>query len=125
MKRGEIWLVNLDPTLGAEIRKTRPALVVNDDELGVLPLRVIVPITDWKPHYAGTPWLVELVPDIDNGLSKPSAADCFQVRSVATVRFMRRLGTVPNSFLSDIETALAKVLHIQASGKTSSGFSAK
>ncbi len=43
MKRGEIWLINLDPTIGAEIRKTRPAVIVNRDGLGVLPLRVIVP----------------------------------------------------------------------------------
>jgi mRNA-degrading endonuclease toxin of MazEF toxin-antitoxin module len=33
MKRGEIWLINLDPTIGAEIRKTRPAVIVNDDAL--------------------------------------------------------------------------------------------
>ena len=46
MKRSEIWLINLDPTIGAEIQKTRPAIIVNDDSMGVLPLRVIVPITD-------------------------------------------------------------------------------
>lgn len=51
MKRGEIWLINLDPTLGAEIRKTRPAVIVSSDVLGKLPLSVIVPITDWKDHY--------------------------------------------------------------------------
>ena len=112
MKCGEIWLVSLDPTLGAEIQKTRPALIVSDDELGILPLRIIVPITDWKPHYTDTPWLLEIAPNTDNGLSKPSAADCFQVRSVSTTRFVRRLGTVDEFFLSGIENALAKVLRI-------------
>ena len=48
MLRGEIWLVNLDPTVGSEIIKTRPCASVNDDAIGVLPLKVIVPITDWK-----------------------------------------------------------------------------
>ena len=48
MKRGEVWLINLDPTIGAEIRKTRPAIIVNDDQFGILPLKVIVPLTDWK-----------------------------------------------------------------------------
>jgi mRNA interferase MazF len=38
-------LINLDPTLGAEIRKTRPAVIVSDDAIGTLPLRVIVPVT--------------------------------------------------------------------------------
>jgi PemK-like, MazF-like toxin of type II toxin-antitoxin system len=48
MRRGEIWTINLSPTLGAEMQKTRPAVIVNDDEVGILPLKVIVPITDWK-----------------------------------------------------------------------------
>ena len=48
MRQGEIWLINLDPTIGAEIRKTRPAIVVNDNNPGKLPLKIIVPLTDWK-----------------------------------------------------------------------------
>ncbi len=51
MNRGEIWLINLNPTVGAEIQKTRPAIIVNDDELGILPLCVIVPLTNWKDHF--------------------------------------------------------------------------
>ncbi|MBI3194584.1 MAG: type II toxin-antitoxin system PemK/MazF family toxin [Ignavibacteriae bacterium] len=43
MKQGEIWLLNLDPTIGAEIQKTRPVVFVNDNSLGKLPLKVIVP----------------------------------------------------------------------------------
>jgi mRNA-degrading endonuclease toxin of MazEF toxin-antitoxin module len=46
-KRGEIWLVNLDPTVGAEIQKTRPAIVISSDYIGKLPLKLVVPITDW------------------------------------------------------------------------------
>lgn len=37
MRRGEVWLINLDPTIGAEIKKTRPAVIVNDDAVGILP----------------------------------------------------------------------------------------
>ena len=37
MVRGEIWLINLSPTVGAEISKTRPAVIVNDDTIGKLP----------------------------------------------------------------------------------------
>ena len=44
MKQSEIWLINLDPTIGAEIKKTRPAIVVNDNSLGKLPLKIIVPL---------------------------------------------------------------------------------
>lgn len=113
MRRGEIWLINLDPTVGAEIRKMRPAVIVNDDAIGVLPLKVIVPVTDWKDRYRIAPWMVELMPNPQNGLSKPSAADAFQVRSVAQERFVRRLGEVTPSKMEQITGALAIVLHIQ------------
>jgi len=41
-------LINLDPSMGAEIKKTRPAIIVNDNALGKLPLKIVVPITEWK-----------------------------------------------------------------------------
>jgi mRNA interferase MazF len=42
-KRGEIWLVSLDPTIGAEIRKTHPAIIISSDYIGKLPLKLVVP----------------------------------------------------------------------------------
>jgi len=113
MLRGEVWLINLDPTVGAEIRKTRPAVIVNDDAIGVLPLRVIVPITDWKDRYAIALWMVRLQPDAENGLDKPSAADAFQVRSVSQERFVRRPGQLSDTVMREINSALAVVLRIE------------
>jgi mRNA interferase MazF len=55
MRRSEIWLVRLAPTVGTEISKTRPAVIVNDNRIGVLPLKVIVPITDWKEVFTIRP----------------------------------------------------------------------
>jgi mRNA interferase MazF len=89
MHRGEIWLINLDPTVGAEIKKARPAVILNVDEVGVLPLRIIVPITEWKEHYSQAPWLVKIEQDKQNGLDKTSAADTFQIRSLSTERFIQ------------------------------------
>jgi mRNA interferase MazF len=113
MGRGEVWLINLDPTVGAEIKKTRPAVIVNDDAVGILPLKVIVPITEWKDRYAVAPWLVRLEPNAENGLDKPSAADAFQVRSVAQERFVRRLGKLSDTAMQEITRALAVVLSIE------------
>lgn len=112
MRRGEIWLINLDPTIGAEIRKTRPVVIVNDDAVGVLPLRVIVPITDWKQRYQNVPWMVRLTPDDDNGLSKTSAADAFQVRSVSQQRFIKQVGVITQSQIEELTVALGTVLAI-------------
>jgi len=51
LKRGEIWTVDFDPTKGAEIKKQRSALVISSDALGKLPLKVVVPITEWNPAF--------------------------------------------------------------------------
>lgn len=73
-KRGEIWLVEFDRSLGAEMRKVRPAVVLNMDGIGRLPLRVVVPLTDWKPTYQGYAWFVSIPATAANGLNKDSGA---------------------------------------------------
>ena len=113
MRRGEVWLINLAPAIGAEIKKTRPAVIVNDDAIGILPLKVIVPITEWKDRYAIAPWMVQLEPDARNGLAKPSAADAFQVRSVAQERFVQQMGKLSDTAMQKITKALAIVLNIE------------
>ncbi len=118
MKRGEIWLVQLDPTIDREINKTRPALIVNDDAIGVLPLKVIVPITDWKAVFATRPWMVLIEPTTDNGLIKPSGIDTFQVRSLAESRLIRRLGQADAETMANVITALSAVLGIQSGRST-------
>ena len=112
MHRGEIWLINLDPTIGAEIKKSRPAIIVNVDEVGILPLRIIVPITTWKDPYSKAPWLVKIQPSKQNGLDKISAADGFQIRSLSNERFSRRMGEVDSETFSAILNAVKIVLGI-------------
>ncbi len=112
MKQGDIWLINLDPTVGAEIKKTRPAIIVNDNTVGRLPLKIIVPLTDWKDRYDIAPWMVKIIPNKQNKLKKPSAADCFQVRSVSERRFVKRIGAIDTDILEQIKDGLAKVLSI-------------
>lgn len=112
MFRGEVWLINLDPTIGAEIQKIRPAIIVNADDIGILPLRVIVPITDWKDRYNTASWLVKIEPDAQNKIDKISAADAFQVRSLSQLRFVRKIGKVTNKKMLEIEKALAVTLKI-------------
>ena len=98
--RGEVWDVCFDPTVGAEINKTRPAVVVSATAVGKLPLRIIVPITGWSPVYADFPWIVNLRPTRTNGLTKESGADAFQVKSVSVARF--------NAQIDEIASAVAR-----------------
>ena len=113
MKQGEIWLINLDPAIGAEIKKTRPAVIVNDNVLGRLPLKIIIPITEWKEKYEIAPWMVKIKPDKENNLKKSSAADCFQIRSVSQERFVKQIGEVSNIYMNEIRLGLTKVLSIE------------
>lgn len=112
MKQNEIWLINLDPTTGAEIRKTRTAIIVNDDAHGKLPLKIIVPVTDWKENFSIAPWMVQIIQDDENGLSKNSAADCFQIRSVSQERFIKKIGNISPIVADKIKSSLTKVLSI-------------
>ena len=106
-RRGDIWTVNFDPTIGAEIGKARPAVVIGVESIGRLPLQLVVPITDWKSIYANYPWFVELTPTASNGLLKPSGADAFQVKSISETRFVRRLGRVSEDQVLEIAEAIA------------------
>jgi len=98
--------VDFDPAIRAEIRKVRPAVVISMDSIGRLPLRMVVPVTDWKPIYAGFPWFVELTAATSNGLAKDSGVDCFQTKSVSETRFVRQLGVVTTSQLDEIALAI-------------------
>jgi mRNA interferase MazF len=112
MNRGDIWLINLEPTIGAEIRKTRPAVLVSSDTVGRLPLRIIVPIIGWKPHYAQVPWMIQLIPNTTNKLQKVSGADTFQVRSLSEQRFVKQIGRLDDDAMRQITTGLQRVLEI-------------
>ena len=114
-KRGEIWLVNLDPTVGAEIQKTRPAIIISSDYIGKLPLKLVVPITDWKDSFVSYIWHIRLDPTNENGLTKPSAADALQARSLDTRRFVRKIGTLLELDLQEIARAIAAIIEYQES----------
>jgi len=86
MKRFEIWLVNLDPTVGSEIKKTRPAIIVSPDELNAhLQTVIVVPLTTGKAY----PFRVATKVD-----GKPGVAAIDQIRTVDRRRLVRRLGSL-------------------------------
>jgi mRNA interferase MazF len=105
--RGELWLVNFDPSVGSEVKKKRPAVVLSIPQIGKLPLRIIVPITEWKERYRRAPWFVQLLPSASNGLTKDSAADGFQVKSVSLNRFVRKMGSLSAAEMDDLAAAVA------------------
>jgi mRNA interferase MazF len=110
VRTGDIVLVALDPTLGSETRKTRPCLLI---EAGGSPLNLVIalPVTDNTP-----PRPSPLFVTIDDlplaGPTKPSAIDCYQLRTVSLERVVRRLGSVGPTTLDTVRQRLAVLLDI-------------
>ncbi|GHT32904.1 hypothetical protein FACS189434_05800 [Bacteroidia bacterium] len=77
-----------------------------------VPLKVVVPLTDWKDRYEIAPWMVKIEHNDGNGLFKTSAADCFQIRSLSEERLVRKLGNVDFTTLYLIQDAIKKVLNL-------------
>lgn len=112
-RRGEIWWVNLEPTVGSEIRKQRPVVVISSDAIGRLPIKLCVPITGWQDKFSHNIWHVRIDPDATNNIKKPSVCDALQTRCLDQARFINKLGCVPPSLLDEITAALAAVVEFQ------------
>ena len=92
------------------MQKTRPVVVLTDDKTGVLPLRVVVPLTHWQDKFKEAPWLIRIESTPEDGLDQTSAADTFQVRSISEERFYQRLGKISAPQLQHISESLQQVL---------------
>ncbi len=104
--RGEIYLCSFDPTVGHEIKKTRPALVIqNDVGNRYSPLTIVAAITS---TVSAVPYPVEAIidPTAANGLDVRSSIRLDQIRTVDRQRLVRRLGVVDSSTMAKADEAL-------------------
>lgn len=108
--RSEVWQVNLGQTVGEEMQKVRPAVVVSSSKIRKLRLRLIAPITTWKDHFSGLGWLVKIDPDPQNGLTHPSAVDALQLRGLSVERFIEKRGRFPAGTMEIIVAKIAGVI---------------
>ena len=112
MKPGEIYWVILDPTIGDEIKKRRPVIVLNGGHDKHLKLAIVVPITAWNSYWEKNPFFVSLEPNSNNGLEKKSVVDCFQIRAISHKRFAEKIGTITNVEIDFIKKSVALILDI-------------
>ena len=104
LKRGEVWWVNLDPTQGSEIQKTRPAVILTVNALNrARRTVVVVPLSG---SATPRPPIVVSVPSAGAG----SVAVCDQVRAVDKSRLTERIGQISESDLASIGVGIAQVL---------------
>ncbi len=105
--------MNLDPTIGDEIRKKRPVVVLNPGHLKHLKLAIVVPVTGWNSYWDENPFFISLEPDIRNGLSKRSVIDCYQIRAISHGRLTERIGSISPEEIALVRKAISLILDIE------------
>jgi mRNA interferase MazF len=108
--RGEVWLVDLNPTKGREQAGSRPALIVSIDRFnhGASELVIVCPITS---KAKGIPIHVRVEPP-EAGLKMVSFIKCEDVRSISKARLIRSLGSVSSNTMAEVAGRLAVLLGI-------------
>lgn len=91
-----VFLVNLDPVIGSEQGKTRPVIVVSEEEINqILPVVNVLPLTSYKPNrkiYQNEVFLDKNI----SGLSKDSIVLCYQIKTIDKSRLIKNIGSLDN-----------------------------
>lgn len=111
ISRGDVFRVDLDPTLGNELKKARPCVVVQRNSANLTsPVFIVCPFTD----AAGRPGnaLNVHVPQGTGGTTKDSLVRCNQIRTVDQVRIGERLGSLPPELMRRVDAGLRLILDL-------------
>jgi len=101
VKRFEVWLVNLDPTVGSEIRKTRPAVIVSPDVLNAhLKTVIVVPLTAGRSYPFRMQTFVE---------EKAGVAAVDQMRAVDKRRLVKKIGGLDEDAASSLLSSIGEM----------------
>jgi mRNA interferase MazF len=109
LKRGEVWLANLDPTQGSEQAGVRPVIIFQNDIVSQFSTTTItIPLTT-NQRRASLP-ICMLIKQGDGGLSQDSVALCFQIRVLDKARLIRRLGQLSAETVAQLEEVVLVTL---------------
>ncbi|MBC8235378.1 type II toxin-antitoxin system PemK/MazF family toxin [bacterium] len=104
MEQGEVFLVNLDPTIGAEIKKTRPCVIVSNNMINrYRQIVVVVPLTSNVQHLSPSHLFI---PKGIANLDQDSKAVAEHIKSVDKRRLIHKIGALPESYLDNLLLAL-------------------
>ena len=105
--RGQGYLVRFDPTIGHEIPKTRPAVIIQNDVGNQFSGVTIVAAISSKVSAVPYPVEVLLMPTKQNGLTAPSAIHLDQIRSIDRTRLIKRLGVLDKQTMVKVDEAIS------------------
>lgn len=111
---GSIWLVTFDPSLGTEIRKTRPALVVSGTLFNAQRTKVtVLPFTSARPDDSRiSPAVVAVPSSVQNGLSVDSLLVCIEPMTFDKTRLIQWLGELEAELLEQVQSILRQYLKL-------------
>ena len=108
MKKGEIWLADLNPVKGREQSGYRPVVIVSGNAMNEnMPLSIVCPLSTRLKHFIGG---IILEPDKSNGLDTPSEILTFQIRTLAHKRFVKKLGEISSEEMTQLIKNINKIL---------------
>ncbi|WP_295622181.1 type II toxin-antitoxin system PemK/MazF family toxin [Chamaesiphon sp. GL140_3_metabinner_50] len=111
-KRGEIWWVNLDPTVGSETAKKRPCIILQNDVGNARSgTTMVAPLLRRSKSY---PFVVNVEATVANGLDEARGIHLEQMRVVDSLRIDLKLGMLEDKYWREIEQAMAIVLGFDA-----------
>ncbi len=104
VRRGDLWLINFDPTIGHEIQKARPGVIIQND-IGnkYSSLTIVAPVTS---QHTEKVYPIEVFLDQQQGLPKNSKVLLNQIRAVDKQRLIKKLGRLSHERISDVNQAL-------------------
>jgi mRNA interferase MazF len=111
---GSIWLVSFDPSVGAEICKTRPAIIVSGAIFNRRRKLTVLPITSNSPDARLLPVVVAISPNAENGLTTDSFIVCIDPMTVDKQRLVKRLGLLDLERLMQVQSILRSYLELDS-----------
>jgi mRNA interferase MazF len=111
---GSIWLVSFDPSVGSEIRKTRPAIIISGTVFNQRRKVTVLPITSSDPDSRLLPVVVPVDPNTENGLTTNSYVVCIDPMTFDKQRLIRQLGILESVKIQQIQSILCAYLDLDS-----------
>jgi len=113
MKKGEVWLANLEPARSGELGKTKRPVIIfqNDASFGLIDTVTFIPLSSQTKQYNSIHVLIK--PSEQNGLTKDSAAICSHIYTTSTARVLKKIGILSEKDFTEVTNAV--LLHLDLS----------
>jgi mRNA interferase MazF len=111
---GSIWLVSFDPSVGSEIRKTRPAIIISGTVFNQRRKVTVLPITSSNPDSKLLSVVVPVAPNTENGLTTNSYIVCIDPMTFDKQRLIRQLGILESVKIQQVQSILYVYLDLDS-----------